>query len=254
MPDAPSAPPETAAADAGPTAGESARREDRLSRIRIDDGYGPLPWSTGAAAGGDFPEEFFGRPVLEVARDLLGARLATSIGGVHTAGVIVEVEAYAGRNDPASHAATLHGPTRRNAAMFGPPGRAYVYRSYGVHWCMNVVTGALGDAQAVLIRGLEPLEGVTEMSLRRRGRGPLAAGPGRLCEALGITGALYGHDLTLPPLTLSPGWSVPEERVGVSGRVGVSAAADWPYRLYVRGSSGVSRPGRWVEPAEAEDA
>lgn len=154
--------------------------------------------------------------------------------------MIVETEAYAGPADPASHAATAAGITARNRAMFGPAGRAYVYRSYGMHWCMNVVTGQPGDAQAVLLRGVEPLEGETEM-MRRRGRRPLGAGPGRLCQALGITGILYGHDLQLPPLRLVHGWRLDDDSVCMSGRIGVSAAADWPYRFYVRGSSGVSR-------------
>ena len=157
----------------------------------------------------------------------------------------METEAYDGPNDPASHAATSGGPTERNRAMFGCAGHAYVYRSYGIHWCMNVVTGPEGTAQAVLIRGLEPLEGESTMTERRRGTYPLAAGPGRLCEALGITGELYGHELSKPPLVLRSGWTVDEAYVGVSPRVGVSAAADWPYRFYVRGSSGVSRPDGW---------
>jgi DNA-3-methyladenine glycosylase len=120
-----------------------------------------------------------------------------------------------------------------------------VYRSYGMHWCMNVVTGAAGVAQAVLVRGVEPLDGVNVMERRRGGRQPLGAGPGRLCAALDISGALYGHDLRTPPLVLEVGWSVPDEQVGVSRRVGVSAAADWPHRFYVRGSRGVSRPDGW---------
>lgn len=163
------------------------------------------------------------------------------MGGVATSGVIVEAEAYQGADDPASHAATRVGRTERNQAMFGPPGRAYVYRIYGMHWCVNVVTGAEGDPQAVLLRGLEPVSGEEAMAARRSGRRPLAAGPGRLCEALGITGALYGHDLTLPPLQLEPGWKVPHARVGVSGRIGVRAAADRPLRFYVLGSPGVTR-------------
>lgn len=178
--------------------------------------------------------------MLEVARGLLGCRLESTVGGVRTVGVIVETEAYAGPSDPASHAATVAGMTRRNRAMFGPPGRAYVYRSYGVHWCMNVVTGAVGQAQAVLVRGIEPLEGEEAMALRR-GRRPIGAGPGRVCQALGVTEALYGHDLARPPLRLCGGWCVDDALVGVSGRIGVSVAADWPYRFYVLGSSGVSR-------------
>lgn len=190
-----------------------------------------------------FPEGFFERPVVEVARRLLGACLVSTLDGKRTAGVIVEAEAYGGAEDAASHAATVSGVTDRNRAMFGPAGRAYVYRSYGVHWCMNVVTGRDGDGQAVLIRGLEALVGEAHMQRRRQGREPLAAGPGRLSQALGITGALYGHDLRDPPLVLLPGWSVADAHVGCSGRVGVSTGADLPYRFYVRGSVGVSRPG-----------
>jgi DNA-3-methyladenine glycosylase len=169
--------------------------------------------------------------------------------------MIVETEAYHGADDPASHAATRSGRTARNAAMFGPPGRAYVYRIYGMHWCMNVVTGAEGDPQAVLLRALDPLVG-QETMLRRRGRivvgrGPeampgeavrgAASGPGRLCQALGITGEFYGHDLTRPPLEVRPGWPVPDREIGVSGRIGVRAAADWPRRFFVRANPAVSR-------------
>ena len=152
----------------------------------------------------------------------------------------METEAYGGPSDPASHAATVSGVTPRNRAMFGPPGRAYVYRSYGMHWCLNVVTGREGEGQAVLLRGLLPIEG-EDVMLRRRGRRPLAAGPGRLAQALGVTDALYGHDLRRPPLFLLAGWSVPDRRVGVSGRIGIKSAAKWPHRFYVRGCSGVSR-------------
>jgi DNA-3-methyladenine glycosylase len=171
--------------------------------------------------------------------------LVSTVGGERVAAVIVETEAYGGPNDPASHAATTRGRTERNRAMFGPPGHAYVYRSYGVHWCMNVVTGPEGVPQAVLIRGVEPLEGEELMERRRSGVRPLGAGPGRLCDALAITGALDGHDLRQQPLVLSTGWSVPGEAVGVSPRVGVSRAANWPYRFYVRGSDGVSRRDGW---------
>jgi DNA-3-methyladenine glycosylase len=206
-----------------------------------------FPWRVAAPHLPSFPEDLFVRPAPEVARALLGARLVSTIGAYRTVGVIVEAEAYLGPDDPASHAATRGGPTQRNRAMFGPPGRAYVYRSYGMHWCMNVVTGAEGVAQAVLLRGLDPLEGEPQMSLRRRGRSPLASGPGRLCEALGITDALYGHDLTESPLQLLPGWEVPDSWVATSGRVGVSVAADWPLRFFVRGNPGVS--GKRIHPA-----
>lgn len=161
--------------------------------------------------------------------------------GRRTAGVIVETEAYGGAEDPASHAATRAGRTARNAPMFGPSGTTYVYRSHGLHWCVNVVTGEPGDPQAILLRGLEPLEGEDVMLDRRRGRRPLAAGPGRLCQALGIDGSLNGHALCHAPLVLESGWSVPDDRVVVSGRVGVSAGAELPRRFYVAGSPGVSR-------------
>ena len=202
---------------------------------------GALPWRSGLPPATDFPSGLFRQPVAEVARALLGTRLISTLGGETAVGVIVETEAYGGADDPASHAATRDGLTRRNASMFGPPCRAYVYRSYGVHWCVNVVTGDVGSPSAVLLRGLEPLEGDDVMLRHRSGRIPIAVGPGRLCEALAIDGALDGHDLREPPLWLEPGWHVGDGSVGVSGRVGVRAAADRPLRFYVLGSPGVSR-------------
>jgi len=190
---------------------------------------------------GAFPGSFFVADVRIVARALLGARLVSTVGEGRTVGMIVETEAYLGAEDPASHAATRTGRTRRNEAMFGPPGRAYVYRIYGIHWCLNVVTGPAGHARAVLLRGLEPLEGVDLMIARRGRSSDLASGPGRLCQALGVDGRLYGHDLRHPPLRVLPGWRVPEEDVQVTGRIGVRKAADWPLRFFVRGSPGVSR-------------
>jgi DNA-3-methyladenine glycosylase len=201
------------------------------------------PWTNGEAGDASFPDDLLLLPVIEAARELLGCVLLSTIDGVRTAGVIVETEAYGGLDDPASHAATVRGPTRRNRVMFGPPGRAYVYRSYGMHWCMNVVTGPDGTAQAVLIRGVEPIEGEGAMVSRRAGASPLAAGPGRLCAALGITDERYGHDLREPPLQLQRGWAVPGAMVGVSPRIGIATATDWPYRFFVLGSPGVSRPG-----------
>lgn len=203
------------------------------------------PWQEGVTAAGGFPEELLVRPVVEAARGLLGCRLVSSVEGERAVGVIVETEAYGGSDDPASHAATARGPTPRNRVMFGSAGYAYVYRSYGVHWCMNVVTGAEGVAQAVLVRGIEPIEGEQTMVARRRGMRPLGAGPGRLAEALGVTDRLYGHDLRMEPLRLECGWSVPDSQVGITGRVGVNIAADWPHRFFVRGSAGVSRSETW---------
>ena len=200
-------------------------------------------WERGLPPRSSFEPGFFDRPVARVARELLGARVLSVVDGSPVSGVIVETEAYQGPEDPASHAATRD-VTQRNRVMFGPPGRAYVYRSYGIHWCLNVVTGEEGVARAVLLRGLDPLTGVEVMERRRGSQLPLAAGPGRLCQALGVTGDLYGHDLARPPLQLLPGWPVPDEGVGVSGRVGVTAAADWPLRFFVRGNAGVTPGGR----------
>ena len=185
-----------------------------------------------------FPGSFFEADAVRVARSLLGACLLSSMEGETCAGIIIETEAYGGAEDPASHAATRTGVTERNRAMFGPAGCAYIYRSYGIHWCMNVVTGAEGDGQAVLIRGLRPVHGLDVMTRRRSGRHPLASGPGRLTQALGITDELYGHDLSNGPLRLLSGWRVGRHLASVSGRIGITAAAEWPWRFYVRGEVG----------------
>ncbi len=185
-----------------------------------------------------------------MARSLLGARLISTVGSGHVEGAIVEVEAYGGSEDPASHAAVRAGRTERNRSMFGPPAHAYVYRSYGAHWCLNVVTGHVGEPQAVLIRGMDILVG-RDLARTRRGREPLAAGPGRLCQALAVDVGLDGHDLLEAPLRLAGGWPVPAERIGATGRVGISQAADRPLRFYVRGAQGVT-PGAPVDPPTRE--
>jgi len=198
----------------------------------------------GRTGGTPLPSQFYDRPAEEVARDLLGAVLVSTIGGATTAGRIVEAEAYVGPHDPASHAAERIGRTARNEAMFGPPGIAYVYRIYGVHWCLNVVTGAEGYPAAVLIRAVEPLEGVDAMR-RRRGdhcsdRG-LTSGPGKLAAAMGITGRENGHPLDRPPLMILEGEAVDPSEIAVGPRIGVTRAADWPLRFYVRNNPWVSR-------------
>ena len=186
------------------------------------------------------PRSFYARSPLHVAPDLLGKVLCRERRGVITSGRIVEVEAYLGADDPASHA--HRGMTRRNQAMFGPPGHAYVYFTYGSHFCMNVVTGDDGIASAVLIRALEPLDGITAMK-RRRGRevvSDLTSGPGKLCQALGIDSALYGHDLTGRPLWIEDDGAAPPSHVRTP-RIGISVATELPYRFLVPDSACVSR-------------
>lgn len=184
--------------------------------------------------------DFFAGPSEVLAPALLGLVVRSSIGGEVVAGRIVETEAYTGPDDPASHAARRIGRTRRNESMFGPPGTGYVYFIYGMHWCFNVVVAEVDDPQAVLIRALEPLDGL-EVMARRRGKGrDLTNGPARLCQALGIDGDLDGHDLTRPPLQLLPGAAPAGSRVRTSGRVGIRRARDRPLRFFLADDPHVS--------------
>lgn len=197
------------------------------------------------------PPAFYARPTLDVARDLLGKVLVHAAPEGAAAGIIVEVEAYVGESDPACHAAA--GFTRRNAPLYGPPGLAYVYVSYGLHHLVNAVTEVEGAPAAVLIRALEPVDGLPLMRRRRTGGGVaaddprLCRGPGNLTTALGITvdqnridlsgGRLYIEDRDLPAPALE--WSP---------RIGITAGADRPWRCYVAGNRHVSagparRPG-----------
>ena len=178
--------------------------------------------------------EFFGRSVHEVAPDLIGCTvLVDGVGGP-----IVEVEAY-DQEDPASHG--FRGETARNRSMFGPPGHAYVYRSYGIHWCLNLVCEDKDVAAAVLLRALEPTQGVEAMRTRRGLDEPrlLAAGPGRLCQALGVTREHDGLPLDRPPFELRAREAEPEIVNGP--RVGISRAADLPWRYGLAGSPYLSR-------------
>jgi DNA-3-methyladenine glycosylase len=180
---------------------------------------------------------FFRRSVYEVAPDLIGATLL--INGV--GGRLVEVEAYH-HTDPAAH--SFRGPTARNAVMFGPPGYAYVYRSYGIHWCLNLVSEPKGSASAVLIRALEPTEGLPLMS-RRRGMTDvrlLCAGPGRVCEALGITARHNGLPLDEAPFALFARSGDVEVIAGP--RIGITKAAEKPWRYGLKGSVFLSKPFR----------
>lgn len=190
---------------------------------------------------------FFARAAESVARDVLGALLVSTVDGVETIGRIVETEAYVGPHDAASHAAERIGRTVRNRSMFGPPGIAYVYRIYGVHWCLNLVTDRIGFPAAVLVRAIEPVAGIDAMRRRRSAARTiprdtaLGSGPGRLAAALGITGALDGHRLDQPPLLLARGEPPLDRAIGRGPRVGISRAADWPLRFWVRGNPHVSR-------------
>jgi DNA-3-methyladenine glycosylase len=180
---------------------------------------------------------FFARDVHAVARDLVGTMfLFKGVGGR-----IVEVEAYH-HTDPAAH--SYNGQTSRNAVMFGPPGYAYVYRSYGIHWCVNFVCEQEGSASAVLIRAVEPTDGIAAMR-RRRGLKEerlLCAGPGRVCEALGITGAHNGLALDAPPFVLLP--RLDDVEVAIGPRIGITKAAELPWRYGLKGSRFLSKPFR----------
>jgi len=177
---------------------------------------------------------FFKRSVHEVAPDLIGAVLL--VDGV--GGRLVEVEAYH-HTDPAAH--SFRGPTERNSVMFGPPGYAYIYRSYGIHWCLNFVCGDEGEASAVLIRALEPTHGLDAMRDRRGVDDVrlLWAGPGRLCQALGVTREHDGLPLDRPPFELMPA-RAPVELVR-GPRIGITKAVEQPWRYGLAGSRFVSR-------------
>lgn len=185
--------------------------------------------------------ELLGGDVVDVAPRLLGLRLEAN----GAAGRVVEVEAYGGDDDPASHA--VGGPRVRNRSMFGAAGTLYVYRSYGIHWCANVVTGRIGEGQAVLIRALEPLEGLERMRSRRpaaRRAEELCDGPGKLCAALAIDGTADGSSVIdgSGPVRLLDDGTSPPAAVCVGRRVGIRRAAERPWRWAVPDSPFVSRP------------
>ena len=197
----------------------------------------PLPLS----AVRRLPRRFFAADSRELAPLLLNKVLVRG----ERAGRIVEVEAYAGEVDPASHA--FRGRTARNATMFGPPGHLYVYFTYGMHYCANVVCGPDGEASAVLVRGLTPLTGLDAMRAARgaaaRVDRDLCNGPGKLCQALGLDRSFDGADLVSGDrgVELVDDGTAPPVVPGVSGRIGISVAADVPWRFYVPGAVGLSR-------------
>jgi DNA-3-methyladenine glycosylase len=200
-------------------------------------------------ASAPLPAKFYDRDTEQVARDLLGAVLRCTTADGVASGRIVETEAYLGEHDLACHAASGH--TQRTRWLYGPPGTAYVYFIYGVHWCFNAVTRAVGSPSAVLVRALEPLEGV-ELMRERRGNvrdRDLTNGPGKLCEALGITGAMNGLPLWKKPLEILRGVPVPDSQVQVTPRIGITKSAEWPLRWLVKDSPYVSKTPKHLRPA-----
>jgi DNA-3-methyladenine glycosylase len=192
-----------------------------------------------AQIGRVLPVSFYGRDTSTVARELLGHILVSKNSEGMTSGRIVETEAYL-QNDPACHAAK--GVTKRNRAMFGPPGCAYIYLIYGMYYCFNVVTREQGIGEAVLIRALEPLDGI-ELMKKRRGRGKLTelcSGPGRLVQAMGIDKDLNGQDLTGNGLFICAAGEGGHEIVNTT-RVGISEGKELPLRFYVAGNPNVSK-------------
>lgn len=203
---------------------------------------------TGAALGARrghgavLPRAFYARDTEVVARELLGCILEChSTAGV-ARGRIVETEAYLGEHDLACHAAS--GRTRRTAPLYGPPGTAYVYFVYGMHWCFNTVTRAKGLPSAVLIRAVEPLSGLALMRARRPAATravDLTNGPGKLCAALGIDARHNAMPVTRPPILIRRGEPVAGDDVFVTPRIGIRQSADWPLRWFVASSAYVSR-------------
>ncbi|MEW6767685.1 MAG: DNA-3-methyladenine glycosylase [Pseudomonadota bacterium] len=180
-------------------------------------------------------KQFFSRSVHKVAPDLIGATLL--VNGV--GGIVTEVEAYH-HTEPAAH--SYRGPTPRNMVMFGPAGFLYVYRSYGIHWCMNFVCEKEGSASAVLVRAIQPTHGIASMR-RRRGlqdERNLCSGPGKVCEALSVSDKLNGHALDETPIAVFPRASKPEIISGV--RIGITKAAELPWRYGLKGSRFLSKP------------
>jgi DNA-3-methyladenine glycosylase len=180
-------------------------------------------------------QQFFARSVQKVAPDLIGATLL--VNGV--GGIIVEVEAYH-HTEPAAH--SFNGPTPRNMVMFGPPGFLYVYRSYGIHWCMNFVCEKEGSASAVLVRAVQPTRGIAAMR-RRRGlhdERNLCSGPGKVCEALGVSEKLNGHALDASPIEIFTRTSKPDIVTGI--RIGITKAVELPWRYGLKDSKFLSKP------------
>jgi len=195
--------------------------------------------------GAPLPPSFYDRETELVARELLGAVIRCDTAAGVASGRIVETEAYLGEHDPGCHAAA--GFTPRTSTLYGPPGTAYVYLSYGVHWCANAVTRREGLPSAVLIRAIEPLDGLPLMRRRRRpidAERLLTNGPGKLCAALGVSVAHNALPLYDSVFTIHRAPAVADSDVAITARIGLTKAADWPLRWIVAGSPYLSRPHR----------
>jgi DNA-3-methyladenine glycosylase len=188
------------------------------------------------------PQSFYARETETVARELLGAILVCRTGGGVTSGRIVETEAYLGEHDLACHAAA--GRTTRTDPLYGEPGTAYVYFIYGVHWCFNAVTRAVGLPSAVLVRAVQPIDGVELMRTRRAAAVrdvDLTNGPGKLCQAMGIDGGHNRLALQRPPIQILRARPVPDRDVEITPRIGITQCADWPLRWVIAGNPYLSR-------------
>ncbi len=188
------------------------------------------------------PRAFYERETEIVAREMLGTVLECETDDGIASGIIVETEAYLGEHDLACHAAA--GRTARTEALYGAPGISYVYFIYGMYWCFNAVTRAEALPSAVLVRALEPLDGIALMHKRRprvKSEVDLTNGPGKLCTALGITGSLSGKSLQRRPLVIREGEPVPDDKIEVTTRIGITKCSDWPLRWIVRGNRFVSK-------------
>src|SRR6266550_4737839 len=182
------------------------------------------------------PSSFYERETETVAREMLGTVLECETDDGITSGIIVETEAYLGEHDLACHAAV--GRTARTEHLYGSPGIAYVYFIYGMYWCFNAVTRSEGLPSAVLVRALEPLDGLALMHKRRpriRNTVDLTNGPGKLCTALGITGSMSGKSLQRHPIVIREGEPVADDKIEVTARIGITKSADWPLRWLVKG-------------------
>jgi DNA-3-methyladenine glycosylase len=193
-------------------------------------------------SGRPYQHEYYGGcSTIDLARSLLGSHLVTEVRGFRTSGIIVEVEAYLGKDDPACHSA--RGKTKRNEVMFRAAGHCYVYLIYGMYHCVNVVSDPEGIGSAVLIRAVEPLEGVEVMQRRRGGvcARDVVRGPGRLCRAFGISTSFSGeHFAASARIWIEPGRSYRRSEIETSGRVGISVGTEMPLRFFIRGSSWIS--------------